>query len=218
MVKGCFIKVFCKTTPVQNDHFWVVPRVIVLCRFDCTAWICWIKYISAMLGLQLLLSLDPWLTVKYNQSCLSFSYNYDWCSLNWLNWFCPLPLISGLETTIGYWILTVGNAILSHRAFLLSDKMTNTKIFEKFVWNSFFSFIEHLKWESFCTKLILTNLDWIIYWMIYTGSYLNILFLNFKLVELAQPCSSYKCYTLLRHSSNITALRLGISVAYRLGL
>ena len=138
--------------------------------------------------------------------------------LNWLNWFCPLPLISGLETTIGYWILTVGNAILSHRAFLLSDKMTNTKIFEKFVWNSFFSFIEHLKWESFCTKLILTNLDWMIYWMIYTGSYLNILFLNFKLVELAQPCSSYKCYTLLRHSSNITALRLGISVAYRLGL
>ena len=80
LVKGCFIKVFCKTIPVQNDHFWVVPRVIVLCRFDCTAWICWIKYISAMLGLQLLLSLDPWLTVKYNQSCLSFSYNYDWCS------------------------------------------------------------------------------------------------------------------------------------------
>ena len=134
--------------------------------------------------------------------------------LNWLNWFCPLPLFQALKQPL----IIDGDAILSHRTFLLSDKITNTKIFEKFVWNSFFSFIEHLKWESFCTKLILTNLDWMIYWMIYTGSYLNILFLNFKLVELAQPCSSYKCYTLLQHSSNITALRLGISVAYRLGL
>ena len=37
LVSGRFVKVFYKTTGwSQEDHFWVVPRVVVLYRFDCT--------------------------------------------------------------------------------------------------------------------------------------------------------------------------------------
>ena len=64
---------------------------------------------------------------------------------------------TGLEITVGKWTLTNGDVILSYEILLLLGTMTNNKIFEKFMWEIFCGFIEHLKQESFCTILILTN-------------------------------------------------------------
>ena len=36
LFSGHFIKVFYKTTTCPDDHFWVVPKVVILYRFDCT--------------------------------------------------------------------------------------------------------------------------------------------------------------------------------------
>ena len=35
LASGSFWRYFIRRPPVQDDHFWVVPRVVVLNKFDC---------------------------------------------------------------------------------------------------------------------------------------------------------------------------------------
>ena len=48
MLSGCFIRCFIRQPSAQNDHFWVVPRVVVLCRLDCIYYINWPNFIARL--------------------------------------------------------------------------------------------------------------------------------------------------------------------------